>query len=58
MGRANVYTVVLPVGRVRENLKLGMHICKLGVYIRARTIARMQQHADKEHSELEPNMPM
>ena len=54
--RANVYTIVL--GRVREILKLGMHICKLGMYIRARTIARIQQHADKEHSELDPNIPM
>ena len=50
----NVYMVS---GRFRAMLKLGMNICKLGMYICALTIATMRQHADKEHSEQEPKIP-
>ena len=46
--------------RIRQgscDAEIGMYICKLGMYICARTIARMRQHADKEHSEQDPKIP-
>ena len=45
--RDSVYIVS---GRVRV-------IPKLGMYVGARTIARMRQHADKEHWEHGPEIP-
>ena len=38
------------LGRVRVMPKLGIYTC-------ARTIARIRQHADKEHYEHDPKMP-